>query len=370
MKSILLFLYSFIAAILRSNIIAGMLIALLVGAAATVFFDHTVGVVAFTAVAITSVRLQYRPEFTMKPTLFMAVASEIWLNELVVPFRFKHPWLDKIRDYSSDVTVLPGNGAAVIHLTIIGADPNVLINNTTYPIAVAQRVDTDSTATLDKFDTENTAVTDDELRGLKYDKIKSVTEQHGNALAQKQAEKAIHALAPTGDATSTPVVKTTGTARAETPTRKKITTADFISVVTRLRLSGATTGLLCAMHPYHIADLAGENVTLNNQYINLKEGEPMRFFGVDIYVEASNPIYNGSYAKKAFGAAAAPTTDRISSVFFVAEECWRAAGNKQMYYQLANTNPTDRRSVAGFRQDFLCLPKTNKGIAAIVDETV
>jgi hypothetical protein len=48
-KSILLFLYSFIAAILRSNIIAGMLIALLVGAAATVFFDHTVGVVAFTA---------------------------------------------------------------------------------------------------------------------------------------------------------------------------------------------------------------------------------------------------------------------------------------------------------------------------------
>ena len=49
----------------------------------------------------------------------------------------------------------------VIHLVEVGVDPDVLINNKTYPIDVQALEDKDIAIKLDKFQTKATTITDD-----------------------------------------------------------------------------------------------------------------------------------------------------------------------------------------------------------------
>src|SRR5690606_37333266 len=63
----------------------------------------------------------------------VVVLKEMWEAELIRAFRANRSWMGRIPRKDQYV----GNNA--INLQEIGADPTVLINNTTYPIAVAQR---------------------------------------------------------------------------------------------------------------------------------------------------------------------------------------------------------------------------------------
>ena len=65
----------------------------------------------------------------------------------------------------------------------MGVDPDVLINNTTYPIPLQALEDKDIAISLDKFQTKVTPVTDDELYAIsvQYDKMSRVKESHANA---------------------------------------------------------------------------------------------------------------------------------------------------------------------------------------------
>jgi hypothetical protein len=355
-------------AIVKSNIITSAIVCLGVGVlAATILGPQAlwIGAILF----LVSIRLTLAPNIGNSIRMH-ALATEIWTAELHIPFRTTHPWIDRVRDYSSDVKVL-NDEASAIHMVTVGADPAVLINNTTYPIATSQRTDTDVVLQLDKFDTENTTVTDDELRGLSYAKIQSVTEQHGLALAEKQGEKANHAVGPQTDSAATPIVKTTGTARATAPTRKKLKSSDLIILRTAMDKQKVPLGeRLLLLSPDHFADLCEESITLFNQLANIKNGTPIDLLGFTIMTSLTNPIYDGSFAKKPFGAAAAPTTDRVSSVAFHIPGLFRASGEKKMYYSASSENPTMRQTLVGFRQDFVLLPKLNRAIAAIVDDTV
>ena len=67
------------------------------------------------------------------PVLRAGVYTEVWTGELVKALRagLEATWLDGIPDQSSIVD------NDVIHLVEVGVDPDVLINNTTYPDTVA-----------------------------------------------------------------------------------------------------------------------------------------------------------------------------------------------------------------------------------------
>ena len=114
------------------------------------------------------------------------VYVEVWTGELVKHFSHAETatWLDGVPDYSRYV------GNNVIHLVDVGADPDVLINNTTYPIPIQELPDGDIAITLDKFQTKVTPITDDELYALSYDKIASVKERHGNSISESKFDKA------------------------------------------------------------------------------------------------------------------------------------------------------------------------------------
>src|SRR5690242_4010622 len=152
---------------------------------------------------------------------------ELWTGELLNKFRFDKKWLSLIPRRDDLVK------SNTIHMVDIGVDPAVLINNTTYPIASAQRTDADIALTLDKFDTENTDITRDELYNLPYDKEGSVLSQHRLALEDKTAQKSAHSLAPAtgkadGTTPDTPFIVTTGAADGRANARKMLTPADII----------------------------------------------------------------------------------------------------------------------------------------------
>ena len=106
----------------------------------------------------------------------------------------------------------------------------MLVNNTTYPLNITSLDDADKPVSLDKFDTEATPVTDDELHAVSYDKMASVQERHREALKEKKREKAIHAIAPDkAEAGKTIVLRTTGEKDAAT-LRKRMVPADLIAL--------------------------------------------------------------------------------------------------------------------------------------------
>ena len=119
--------------------------------------------------------------------------SEAWTGELVKAFRAAAEavgWYNKIRSYDQYVQ------NDVIHLVDIGADPEVLVNNTTYPLEIENLEDGDIAVTLDKYQTKPTRVTDDELHALTYDKMASVVDRHKEAFSETKFSRAIHSVAP------------------------------------------------------------------------------------------------------------------------------------------------------------------------------
>ena len=132
------------------NAVVGGLIALAVGV------TPWIGAVALNVIAIAI------GACLPKDTLRVGVFTEVWTGELVKSLRggLEGSWLDGVPDQSSIVN------NDVIHLVDVGVDPDVLINNTTYPIPTQALSDKDIAVKLDKFQTKVTPITDDELYAL------------------------------------------------------------------------------------------------------------------------------------------------------------------------------------------------------------
>ena len=114
----------------------------------------------------------------------MALNKEIWIAQIKEGFYPNRIFLNKVMDYSAEVE------NDKIHFASAGIDPNVLINNSTYPIAIVGRQDIDNSIVLDKFETENTIVRRPEAIEYSYDKLESVIRQHRQVLQTSTAKKA------------------------------------------------------------------------------------------------------------------------------------------------------------------------------------
>ena len=296
---------------------------------------------------------------------FAGLYPEVWTGELLKKFRHEGTFLSRISDYSRYV-----NQSNTMHLVDVGVDPSVLINNTTYPIASSESADSDVSISLSKFDTENTVITDDELRGLSYDKIGLKVEQHKLALEDKTLEKALHSLAVTANSATTPVIGTTGSSNGETEARKRMTINDIISLKRKLDdLKVPKMGRELILCSQHVEDLLLASQTFRDQYHNIKDGTTMDMCGFIVSECTYNPVYT-SGTKAAFGAAAAAATDQNASVAILHQRCVKATGEVKAYLREAKNDPEYRRNTVGYRMYHVCLPKKTLGFGAIISTVV
>lgn len=134
----------------------------------------------------------------------MALNKEVWIQQILEGFYPNDSFLTKPVDYSQFVD------NHKLHIASAGIDPEVLVNNTTYPIGIVGREDDDNVIPPDKFETVNTLVRRPEAIEYSYQKLESVVGQHRATLRKSVATKAAHAYGPQVDALHTPIVTTTG----------------------------------------------------------------------------------------------------------------------------------------------------------------
>lgn len=282
------------------------------------------------------------------------VLTEVWTGELVKNLRerMQASWLDGIPDASSVVN------NDVIHLVDVGVDPDVLVNNTTYPIDLQALDDNDISISLDKFQTKVTPVTDDELYALSYDKMSRVKESHGNAITDAKFAKAAHAIA-----SATHKVATTG--QADTATgRKKLTIADIIAVKAMMdKMKVPVNGRRLVLTPDHVNDLLAVSESFTRQYnLDTVNGRCARLFGFDIYEYANCPVFDASGTKQALGTAESGNKFQASFAFYT-ERVFKASGSTKMYFSEAKNDPQNQRNLINFRHYFIAMNK--KGDASV-----
>jgi hypothetical protein len=296
------------------------------------------------------------------------VYKEVWTKEVVKGFELgiKDTFLDGVRDYS--LYVSGDDEAQVIHSTYFGVAPDVLINNTTYPIPVQELNGSDIPIALDKYQTKATPITDDELYALSYDKIKLVKESHVDSIVLNRLKKAIHAFGPANHAVSHPVLLTTGAAIG---TRKRLRWADVIAVRQAYADAGIEVdGLRFVLCPDHVNDLLLEDTAFTKSSVNFQKGVITNQLGFEFREYAFTPYYTvSSKVKKSFGAIPS-TGDNQASIIFPVRKTGKATGKTLMYYSEAKTDPLNQRNLVNFRNYFIALPQIADGFAAIVSDVV
>lgn len=288
--------------------------------------------------------------------------TQVWVNQLMKNFYPDASFLAHVKDFSQFVD------NDKINLAETGLDPIVLVNNTTYPIAVNQRVDTPLSFELDKFETENTLVRRPEVIEYAYDQLESVLMGHRSVLRARTAQKAAHAFAPQQNSANTPVLVTTGA--NDGTGRKRLLIEDVLRLKTTYDyLDYPMDKRFLVLDPKHVEDLILFDLKAFKDITDFKDSQPQRFAGFNILQFTKNPTYNATtLQKKPFGSVAILPTDTFSSFAFYSDEVMKADGQVYMYAKI--DDPLERASVVGFDKRFIALPIRNKGVAAIVSSLV
>lgn len=297
-------------------------------------------------------------KFFPKGAALEGVYTEVWTGELVKQLRggMTASFLDGVSDYSAAVN------NEVVHLVDVGGDPDVLINNTTYPIAAQELEDGDIALGLDKFQTKKTAVSDDQLFAISYDKMGSVIERHGDAITIAKFKKAAHALAPNSNTAKTPVVPTSG---EDDNGRKKCTRKDIIALKRKLdALQIPTAGRRLVLCSDHVNDLLEDDQKFRDQYYNYTTGKIANMYGFEVYEFENCPYFTKEGTKVPFKNSPSGT-DHQASFCFYTKRVFRAQGSTKMYYRDAQTNPDYQQNEVNFRHYYIVLPKKMEAIGAI-----
>lgn len=292
-----------------------------------------------------------------KTTSALALKNTLAEKELITKFRHENTWLGELISkpqwVNNDTIKIPKRGLA----------PNVLINNNVYPIVSNKREDGHIVISLNKYDTENTTVTEDELYALPYDKLGDVQQQHREELEDKTAEHALYSIAPDHSAT-TPVLKTTGP--DDGTGRKRLIAADLINHKKVLdKLNIPKEGRVLVLCPDHVADLLIEDLTFKTRYQDANGGMiTANYYGFKTYESTYCPKYDATTkARLPFGSAAAGVE---GSVIFHKKTTVKAPGSVQRFARAAADNPEMRENTIGFRLWFIAVVIKDEGSSAII----
>jgi len=287
----------------------------------------------------------------------MSLRKQIWIKQIKEKFYPDTSFLKFMKDFSG----LVDND--IINMAEAGIDPDVLINNNTYPISILPRTDVNHTFNLDTFETVNTLVRRPEVIEYSYDQLASVLMGHKNTLRASTGEKAAHAIAPQSDTADTPVIPTTGADNGEG--KKRLTVSDILFLKRRYdTLEAPKEDRYLVLHPNHIEDLILHDLEAFKDITDFVNGTPKRFAGFNILEFTRNARYNKNDLTKVAFEDAAAATDTFSSFAFQREEVMKADGGVYMYKK--ENDPELRGTIVGFDKRFICMPIRNKAVGSIV----
>ena len=325
------------------NLMFNMIVALMISAVfgAPVLFAAGISLVSGTV-------LSFAPH--VNGILMSGLQKEIWTDILMEKFYPDSSFLTEARDMSALVEYNK------INLAEVGASPDVLIDNTSYPIAVTSRTDIPKELALRTLDTTSTVVRNVEAMELAYDKMSSVVYGHKMELQRIAAKLAAWNYSPAADSQYTPVLAATGAINSG---KRRLTFTDVMNLMVSFNgLDIPMDGRILVLNPQHESDLILQDLAMYKTAI--VNG---MLFGFKLYRTSVTPIFNGSLGTKVAYGAVAAATDTIASIAFHKDEVMKATGSIVMFAKYAD--PDNKGDVINFQMRFCALSLRTKAIAAL-----
>ena len=275
------------------------------------------------------------------------------------------PWLEGVSEIDSPVIEIGAGTTSeknIIHIPKTMFKPDVLINNTTYPIASQPYTDDEDIYQLDKYQTLVTTVHDDDIIGASYDKIDVVTKTHTEAIAEKKYGKAIHSFAPDSNTEDTPVLRTTGELAGG---RRRLTYADLVALRSKFKQKSQRRLVLS---DDHWNDLLLDRDRFGDKLVNHSTGDPAPVIaGWSIFTYENNPLFDiAALTKVPFGAVGG-SGKGIASVAFCVDRVVKKTGLTKQYFAAASADPNNQTNRLSYRHYFLALPYEKAYLGALVD---
>lgn len=253
-----------------------------------------------------------------------------------------------------------------IYVATTEFEVDVLVNNNTYPIPIQEYEDDTIEITLDKYQTKQTPISDDQTIGASYDIIDVVTKSHVRSMLVDKIKRAIHAIAPMGATADTPIIEATGGPDnlVDGSGRKRLTYEDLVEA--RKQCKGFDSPRL-VLSPDHWADLALDRKNFGNQLVDYAAGKPKpNIAGFQLHkYDGDMPVYTAVKAKKPYGSIV-EATDKVASVIFVKEAIAKKTGLTKQYFKKAGEDTATQSNWLNYRHYFIVTPFQNKKIAAII----
>ena len=239
----------------------------------------------------------------------MAIQKEIWEDHIEGNLFKNNEFLLASTDASQYVL----NGK-VVHIPQAGATPTVVMNRSSLPATVVQRVDTDVTYVLNEFSTDPILIPQADALELSYNKRESVLNEYESSLRQLTADNLLVSWSPS---TTAGIIRTTGASVAShldstTGTRKKFTTTDLKYAQLTLNKQNVPLeeryALLSAdMFQQLTDDMSQTQYRDFSAAFDAKNGVLGQLFGFKIMMRSNVIVYDNSTTPvvKATGAAAA-----------------------------------------------------------------
>lgn len=297
--------------------------------------------------------------------------AEVWSRRVIQNLNNQNvaTWLDGIPELDTTVAEM-GSGEAsemnVIHIPRTNFNPEVLLNNSTYPIALQAYTDDEVVVALDKYQTLATTLSDDKIIGASYDVIDPATNGHVRAINTKKFRKAIHAIAPASNTATTPVIAATG-APVAVGGPATLTYDDLVNLKDAMDADDTipTDGRRLVLSPTHYNDLLRDRKNFGDKLVNYNTGMPAPVIaGFELYQYSGNPLFTSAGVKKVFGLVKS-AGDRQASVAFWVGGIAKKTGMTKQYFRSAVNSPETQTNTLNYRHYFIAVPFEAKGVAAI-----
>jgi hypothetical protein len=294
-----------------------------------------------------------------------------WLQQYVAP-----QLLSEFKNYKDDfIGVLERAPARAVDKD--GIRFNKLINNINFyinkdtsfdPIKVPVKK---TLVEWDKMDTDNTEVTDAELRYMAFDKNAEIRVKHRESWQIGVRDYAIQKLAPAANVDGAmPILRTTG--ETVDGGRKRLTYVDLITFMNRLELLNLPDlkkwfMILCSEHR---ADLHADRASTQN-YRDLQfsksTGAIERFFKLQFFENNQNAKYDQAGLLKPDGAVAVGTDRNASTFFYAPNTVYHIEDVKTLYKpMMEDTRSPDPKSEFRLHAYGLTDKKQEYGFGALV----
>jgi hypothetical protein len=283
-------------------------------------------------------------------SFFDGLAPEVWIPLVKEDFYPQNSFLNGANDMSVLVNYDKINFAEA------GADPNVMKNNTTYPISATVASDTAKEITLDFYDTDSTVVRNAVAIELSYDQRTLYANKHKKALMKRIGRDAAFAYAPTqNDSANFNTVLNLGNSDSIIDA-----IIDLETAYNEFDDDGMDRNLVLC--PKHLSAIAKEDKAL---YKSVMAEVGKEFYGFKIWKYSKNPIYIASSGvKAAFGAAFVSGTHKLASFSFLGNEVMKALGTTEMFSTLKD--PANKGDIFNFQQRALVSSLRGKYSGAIL----